>query len=95
MGLDSGFRVIKTRILATKPTPGLGTAYHLVVEDERQKLVTEDKKPAVEAIAFKVLAPSKRGNSLFSQQKTKIHSETTKQEEEVQHCTHCNRDGHN
>lgn len=35
MGLDSDFNVIKTQILATKPTPNLGTAYHLVAKDER------------------------------------------------------------
>ncbi|XP_024974841.1 uncharacterized protein LOC112512947 [Cynara cardunculus var. scolymus] len=62
MGLDNGFRVIKTQILATQPTPGLGTAYHLVAEDERQKLITEDKKPTVEAAAFKAFVPPKRDN---------------------------------
>ncbi|XP_024969695.1 uncharacterized protein LOC112509052 [Cynara cardunculus var. scolymus] len=36
MGLDNGFGVIKTQILATQPTPGPRTAYHLVAEDERQ-----------------------------------------------------------
>ncbi|KAI3511071.1 hypothetical protein L1887_18215 [Cichorium endivia] len=37
MGLDAEFMVIKTQILATKPTPSLGTVYHLVAEDERKK----------------------------------------------------------
>nr|GEZ39143.1 hypothetical protein [Tanacetum cinerariifolium] len=37
MGLDTEFTVIRTQILATKPTPSLGTAYHMVAEDERQR----------------------------------------------------------
>ncbi|KAI3717785.1 hypothetical protein L1987_69614 [Smallanthus sonchifolius] len=40
MGLDYEFSVIKTQILALKPTPNLGSAYHLVAEDERQRLIT-------------------------------------------------------
>ncbi|XP_024993949.1 uncharacterized protein LOC112527496 [Cynara cardunculus var. scolymus] len=95
MGLDNGFGVIKTQILATQPTLGLRTAYHLVVEDERQKLITEDKKPTVEAAAFKAFVPPKRDNFFSSQQKSKTYSKIAKQEEEVQHCTHCDRDGHN
>nr|GEV91432.1 retrovirus-related Pol polyprotein from transposon TNT 1-94 [Tanacetum cinerariifolium] len=35
MGLDSDFNVIRTQILATKPVSTLGTAYHMVAEDER------------------------------------------------------------
>ncbi|XP_024982943.1 uncharacterized protein LOC112519181 [Cynara cardunculus var. scolymus] len=35
MGLDSEFSVIRTQILAMKPTPSLGMAYHLVDEDEQ------------------------------------------------------------
>lgn len=33
MGLDNDFNVIKNQILATKPIPTLGTAYHMVAED--------------------------------------------------------------
>ncbi|KAM0058457.1 putative retrotransposon Copia-like protein [Helianthus debilis subsp. tardiflorus] len=93
MGLDNQFAVIKTQILANKPTPGLGTAYHLVAEDERQKLISEDKRPAIEAAAFKVFVPQKRDGQGPINQKGKGYSKQGKQEE-VPHCTHCDRDGH-
>ncbi|XP_023747499.1 uncharacterized protein LOC111895654 [Lactuca sativa] len=35
MGLDEEFAIIRTQILAMKPTPTLGISYHLVVEDEQ------------------------------------------------------------
>ncbi|KAM0042872.1 hypothetical protein Hdeb2414_s0010g00334841 [Helianthus debilis subsp. tardiflorus] len=80
-------------ILANKPTPGLGTAYHLVAEDERQKHITEDKRPAVEAATFKAFVSQNQDSPNSSHQKSKGCSKPTKQEE-VQHCTHCDRDGH-
>ncbi|KAI3733020.1 hypothetical protein L1987_64235 [Smallanthus sonchifolius] len=36
LGLDGEFATIRTQILAMNPTPSLGTAYHLVSEDEQQ-----------------------------------------------------------
>lgn len=93
-GLDNDFGVIKTQILATKPTPGLGTAYHLVAEDERQRMITEEKKSTMEAAAFKAFVP-KRENLSSNQQKAKTYSKTPKREEEAQHCTFCDRGGHN
>ncbi|XP_071718277.1 uncharacterized protein [Rutidosis leptorrhynchoides] len=53
MGLDNQFSVIKTQILAMNPMPSLGNVYHLVSEDERQRIISADKKPVIEAIAFK------------------------------------------
>ncbi|XP_076954140.1 uncharacterized protein LOC143628419 [Bidens hawaiensis] len=35
MGLDNEFTVIRTQILATKPTPSLTAAYHMVHDDEK------------------------------------------------------------
>ena len=35
MGLDDEFSVIRTQVLAMKPTPSLATTYHLVAEDEQ------------------------------------------------------------
>ncbi|XP_023771232.1 uncharacterized protein LOC111919910 [Lactuca sativa] len=36
MGLDDDFSVVRTQILAMKPTPSLRTIYHLVAESEQQ-----------------------------------------------------------
>ncbi|KAI3719915.1 hypothetical protein L6452_20821 [Arctium lappa] len=53
MGLDNEFSVIRIQILATNLIPSLGNAYHLVTEDERQRSISNDKRPSVEAAAFK------------------------------------------
>lgn len=61
MGLNSEFSVIRTQILATKPTPSLGTAYHLVAEDEQQiRAASFNKKTTQEAAAFQAFVPAKR-----------------------------------
>lgn len=53
MGLDAEFTVIRTQILATKPIPSLGTAYHMVAEDERQRAVSNENAKPLEFAAFK------------------------------------------
>nr|GFB88750.1 Gag-polypeptide of LTR copia-type [Tanacetum cinerariifolium] len=53
MGLDTEFTVIKTQILATKPTPSLGTTYHMVAEDERQRAVSSENAKPLDSAAFK------------------------------------------
>lgn len=52
MGLDAEFYVIKTQILATKPISTLGNAYHLVAEDERQRLALNDKRAQPETASY-------------------------------------------
>lgn len=44
MGLDTVFSTIKMHIVASKPTPTLGTAYHLVVKDEQQRTVSATRR---------------------------------------------------
>nr|GFB81763.1 Gag-polypeptide of LTR copia-type [Tanacetum cinerariifolium] len=53
MGLDSDFNVIRTQILATKPVPTLGTTYHMVAEDERQRAISLENQAVPEPAAFK------------------------------------------
>ncbi|GJQ91627.1 putative RNA-directed DNA polymerase [Tanacetum coccineum] len=53
MGLDAEFTVIRTQILATKPVPSLGTAYHMVAEDDRQRAVSNENINPHESTAFK------------------------------------------
>ncbi|KAJ0580529.1 putative RNA-directed DNA polymerase [Helianthus annuus] len=94
MGLDAEFSVIKTQILAMKPTPTLGTAYHLVAEDEQQRSISDGKKGTIEAAAFQAVQKGNRsGNS--SQGKTWQRSEKGTTGEKTDHCTVCGRDGHN
>ncbi|GJY94155.1 retrovirus-related pol polyprotein from transposon TNT 1-94 [Tanacetum coccineum] len=49
----TNFNVIKTQILATKPIPTLGTAYHMVAEDERHRKISNERTEPSESAAFK------------------------------------------
>ncbi|KAI3758975.1 hypothetical protein L6452_06548 [Arctium lappa] len=89
MGLDGEFTVIRTQILATKPIPSLGTAYHMVDEDERQRAVSNDNTKPLETAAFKAF---QRRNVSAASNKEKNVTKTMK--ERIEHCTECNRDGH-
>ncbi|KAK1439790.1 hypothetical protein QVD17_05610 [Tagetes erecta] len=89
MGLDPEFAVIRTQILATKPVPSLGNAYHMVAEDERQRAISTDRGAPPEPVAFKA---TQRRNSFSGQNKEKGSSKAMKESNE--HCTHCDRDGH-
>ena len=82
MGLDGEFSIIRTQILATKPIPSLGNAYHLVAEDEQQRSIAGGKKPVSETMAFQ--ASAKRGWT----------PNRVGQRENKGHCDHCGRDGH-
>ncbi|XP_022039974.1 uncharacterized protein LOC110942505 [Helianthus annuus] len=59
MELNADFTVIRTQILAMKPTPTLGIAYHLVAEDEQQRNITAGKKTVSESIAFQAAQQGK------------------------------------
>ncbi|XP_024986559.1 uncharacterized protein LOC112521800 [Cynara cardunculus var. scolymus] len=52
LGLNSNFSTIRTQILAMKPIPTLGEAYHIVAEDEQQGVVSAGKKTNTETVAF-------------------------------------------
>ncbi|PWA90295.1 gag-polypeptide of LTR copia-type [Artemisia annua] len=88
MGLDAEFTVIRTQILATKPTPSLGTAYHMVAEDERQRAVSNENALPLESAAFKAF--QKRNITLIPN-KERTRTKTLK--EGVEYCTECGREG--
>ncbi|MFS7957032.1 putative RNA-directed DNA polymerase [Helianthus anomalus] len=90
MGLDNEFSVIKTQILALKLTPNLGSAYHLVAEDERQRLITTERRSGAETVAFKAHVPGRRDGG---HRRDKTGSK--ERGEAVEHCDFCDRDGHN
>ncbi|KAI3781943.1 hypothetical protein L2E82_11971 [Cichorium intybus] len=92
MGLDADFAVIKTQILAMNPIPTLGISYHLVAEDERQKMISGEKKTPSEGAAFKTFKPVRRENNATQNKaapKYQKHGDTDEQ------CTECGRNGHN
>ncbi|KAJ0835083.1 putative retrotransposon Copia-like protein [Helianthus annuus] len=91
MGLDDDFGVIRTQILAMKPTPSLNNAYHMVAENELQRNMT-GKKATFEAAAFQVSQNKKE------QQPSKRPTEKAEKSSSMsrtEHCTFCGKDGHN
>lgn len=62
MGLDSEYSTIKTQILAMKPIPSLGVAYHLVTEDERQQTITVAKKHTNKTANFQAFFQGRKGD---------------------------------
>lgn len=52
MCLNEVFATVKTQILSVAPTLSLGHAYHLVAEDEQQRLISAMYKPVTETTAF-------------------------------------------
>ncbi|PWA64814.1 gag-polypeptide of LTR copia-type [Artemisia annua] len=90
MGLDAEYTVIRTQILATKPIPSLGAAYHMVAEDERQRTITSEGRTPPETAAFKA---AQKKESFSGQNKEKGGSKAVR--DVHKHCTWCNKDGHN
>ncbi|KAK1440796.1 hypothetical protein QVD17_06628 [Tagetes erecta] len=91
MGLDGEFSVIRTQILAMNPTPSLGTAYHLVAEDEQQRAISGGKKTNAEVAAFQAYTP----NSSTQINKSTHRDSKRNQNDRSEHCDLCGRDGHN
>lgn len=46
--------------METNLIPTLGNSYHLIVEDKRQRAISADKKPTIEAASFKTIMPGRR-----------------------------------
>lgn len=88
MGLDDQFSVIKTQILAMKPTPNLSNVYHLVAEDEQQRIIGASKGPVREVAAFQANFQGRRNQ--YEKDGRKMNSQVNK----TAHCSHCGKDGH-
>lgn len=73
LGLDNDFVVIMNQVLATNSIPSLGNAYHLVSEDERQRAISSEKKPSMEATTFKTNTSVKWENNNPSQHQCPTH----------------------
>lgn len=94
MGLDTEFAVIKTQILATKPTPSLATVYHLVAEDERQRNISNDKRSPPEPAAFKAFQRKSTNFNSSKERNFQKNFKENKEKKEDEQCTFCGREGH-
>ncbi|KAJ8764921.1 hypothetical protein K2173_010386 [Erythroxylum novogranatense] len=93
LGLDKEYSTIRTQILAMKPTPTLGEAYHLDAEDEQQRSISSGRKTGVDVAAFQ--ASTRREGVTTGRMKT--GQKTTRKpitDKADQHCDFCDKDGH-
>ncbi|KAD6454783.1 hypothetical protein E3N88_09489 [Mikania micrantha] len=90
--LDSDFSVIRTQILAIRPTPTLSNAYHMVAEDEQQRNLAIEKKNPTEAAAFYAGKTGRKENT--PQKKSWQKGERSTDANKVDRCTHCGKEGH-
>lgn len=84
MGLDGDFSIIRTQILATKPIPSLGNAYHLVAEDEQQRVIAGGKRSVGGTVAFQA---SVKWNG-------PLNKIGPKEDKTMGHCDHGGKGGH-
>nr|GLL16801.1 uncharacterized protein LOC109166102 [Ipomoea trifida] len=87
MGLDEEFNTVKSQILSTRPIPSLGVAYHMVSEDEQQRLISSTAKHGTEMTAFHVQSrrvEKSRGEPIDNKNKRKDRPT----------CGHCGKFGH-
>ncbi|KAJ0898906.1 putative transcription factor interactor and regulator CCHC(Zn) family [Helianthus annuus] len=92
MGLDDNFSVIKTQILAMKPTSSMGAAYHLIAEDEHQRNIAVGRKGnGADTTAFQASHMTTRTTQI---QRKSSAQKTERPGEKTAHCTFCGKDGH-
>ncbi|GKC14772.1 putative RNA-directed DNA polymerase [Tanacetum coccineum] len=91
MGLDAEFAVIKIQILVMNPIPTLGNTYHLVADEERQRMISGEKKAPPESAAFKAFKPVQRENNVSQNKNVPKYQKRGDTEEK---CTECGRSGH-
>ncbi|XP_076949876.1 uncharacterized protein LOC143622688 [Bidens hawaiensis] len=60
LGLDNEFGTIHTQILAMQPIPSSNTAYHLVFDDEQQRSISSQRRPAIDSTAFQAFVQKKK-----------------------------------
>lgn len=87
MGLDEEFNTVKSQILGMRPIPSLCVAYHMVSEDEQQRLVSSTARHGTEMAAFHVQnrrVEKSRGDPIVYKNKRKDRPT----------CGHCGKFGH-
>nr|KAJ0188860.1 hypothetical protein LSAT_V11C900465450 [Lactuca sativa] len=100
MGLDDEFSVIRTQILAMKPTPPIGSVYHLLAEEEQQRALSGGvKRTGIELSAFQANYNLQRGqrqstNKTTTQPTDKSTHKFAKSERDKKvKCSFCQREG--
>ncbi|CAL9003908.1 unnamed protein product [Prunus brigantina] len=82
MGLNDTYSAVRTQMLLMSPLPTVRTAYAMLMQEERQRQITENSTIS----SVHAMNTSKSTNK----QPRKVHDDDNKN----LHCTHCNGDTH-
>ncbi|KAK3012200.1 hypothetical protein RJ639_010895 [Escallonia herrerae] len=92
MGLDDTYKTVRSQILSIDPLPGLGRAYVVVAQEEKQQVVAATRVPTIEATTLLAKAPHMRHGG---DQKIDQRGENSGERRHGGlHCTQCNRSNH-
>ncbi|KAK3005742.1 hypothetical protein RJ639_017145 [Escallonia herrerae] len=92
MGLDDTYKTVRSQILSIDPLPGLGRAYVVAAQEEKQQVVAAARVPTIEATTLLAKAPHMRHGG---DQKIDRRGENSGERRHGGlHCTQCNRSNH-
>ncbi|KAK3019514.1 hypothetical protein RJ639_003186 [Escallonia herrerae] len=92
MGLDDTYKTVRSQILSIDPLPGLGRAYAVAAQEEKQQVVAAVRVPTIEATTLLAKAPHMRHGG---DQKIDRRGENSGERRPGGlHCTQCNRSNH-
>ncbi|KAK3033514.1 hypothetical protein RJ639_032743 [Escallonia herrerae] len=92
MGLDDTYKTVRSQILSIDPLPGLGRAYAVAAQEEKQQVVAAARVPTIEATTLLAKAPHMRHGG---DQKIDWRGENSGERRHGGlHCTQCNRSNH-
>ncbi|KAK3001019.1 hypothetical protein RJ639_020679 [Escallonia herrerae] len=92
MGLDDTYKTVRSQILSIDPLPGLGRAYAVAAQEEKQQVVAAACVPTIEATTLLAKAPHMRHGG---DQKIDRRGENYGERRHGGlHCTQCNRSNH-
>ncbi|KAK3023953.1 hypothetical protein RJ639_044716 [Escallonia herrerae] len=92
MGLDDTYKTVRSQILSIDPLPGLGRAYAVAAQEEKQQVVAAAHVPTIEATTLLAKAPHMRHGG---DQKIDRRGENSGERRHGGlHCTQCNRSNH-
>ncbi|CAM8991331.1 unnamed protein product [Rhodiola kirilowii] len=89
MGLDDNlYGTVRSNILAQDPLPRLNRVYSLIVQEERHKMIANERAPTQDVVAFAAQSkssPVRSSPAVRSESSTRVEKSS---------CTHCGRVGH-
>ncbi|KAK3042700.1 hypothetical protein RJ639_000758 [Escallonia herrerae] len=92
MGLDDTYKTVRSQILSIDPLLGLGRAYAVAAQEEKQQVVAATRVPTIEATTLLAKAPHMRHGG--DQKIDRCGENSGERRHGGLHCTQCNRSNH-